>query len=201
MAELFFKAGFHGLKSGFKIDVVGDFLDELLVGDDAVGADDEHGAAEEAEFLDGDAIGRTEGKVAVIGEGFDGIDPGGPAPAGLGEGEVAADGQDADVVGKLGGFGIETAGLHVADGRVEGRNHADDQHLALVVGQRARGEKSGAASPTETPLPRRVRGLPWKVMMPVRSSIIISLHPPKNGSVALFCDVGNKNTPNLMACK
>ena len=108
MAELFFKAGFHGLKSGFKIDVVGDFLDELLVGDDAVGADDEHGAAEEAEFLDGDAIGRTEGKVAVIGEGFDGIDPGGPAPAGLGEGEVAADGQDADVVGKLGGFGIET---------------------------------------------------------------------------------------------
>src|SRR5699024_11734649 len=60
LAELFFKAGFHGLKSGFKIDVVGDFLDELLVGDDAVGADDEHGAAEEAEFLDGDAIGRTE---------------------------------------------------------------------------------------------------------------------------------------------
>ena len=31
----------------------------------------------------------------------------------------------------------------VADGRVEGRNHADDQHLALVVGQRARGEIIG----------------------------------------------------------
>lgn len=110
LAELFFKAGFHGPESGFEVDVVGDFLDDLFVGDDAVGADDEHGAAEEAEFLDGDAIGRTKGKVAVVGEGFDGVDPGGSAPAGLGEGQVAADGQDADVVGKLGGFGVETAG-------------------------------------------------------------------------------------------
>ena len=74
----------------------------------------------------------------MVGEGFDGVDPGGSAPAGLGEGQVAADGQDADVVGKLGGFGVETAGLHVADGRVEGRNHADDQHFALVVGPRKR---------------------------------------------------------------
>ena len=65
LAELFFKAGFHGPESGFEVDVVGDFLDDLFVGDDAVGADDEHGAAEEAEFLDGDAIGRTKGKVAV----------------------------------------------------------------------------------------------------------------------------------------
>ena len=86
LAELFFKAGFHGPESGFEVDVVGDFLDDLFVGDDAVGADDEHGAAEEAEFLDGDAIGRTKGKVAVVGEGFDGVDPGGSAPAGLGEG-------------------------------------------------------------------------------------------------------------------
>lgn len=75
LAELFFKAGFHGPESGFEVDVVGDFLDDLFVGDDAVGADDEHGAAEEAEFLDGDAIGRTKGKVAVVGEGFDGVDP------------------------------------------------------------------------------------------------------------------------------
>ena len=46
LAELFFKAGFHGPESGFEVDVVGDFLDDLFVGDDAVGADDEHGAAE-----------------------------------------------------------------------------------------------------------------------------------------------------------
>ena len=36
LAELFFKAGFHGPESGFEIDVVGDFLDDLFVGDDAV---------------------------------------------------------------------------------------------------------------------------------------------------------------------
>ena len=59
------RQGFHGPESGFEVDVVGDFLDDLFIGDDAVVADDEHGAAEEAEFLDGDAIGRTKGKPAL----------------------------------------------------------------------------------------------------------------------------------------
>ena len=79
----------------------------------------------------------------MVGEGFHGIHTRGPAPAGLGEGQVAADGQDAHVVGELGGFGVEASGLHVANRGIEGGHHAEDQHLALVVGHRAFGEVVG----------------------------------------------------------
>ena len=75
-AVLFGEAGLHGAEGGVEIDGVGDFPDDLFVGDDAVGADDEHGAAEETEFLDRNAVGRAEGQVAVVGQGFHGVHAG-----------------------------------------------------------------------------------------------------------------------------
>ena len=125
---------FHSLKNGIEVGLLRHLGHQLDILDLAI-LNYEHGTGEQAQLVDVDAPGFAEGAFAVVGERYDGLDASGSAPAGLGEGQIAGDGDNDDLVGQTGRFGVEAADFHVADGGVQRWHAYQHQNLVLIVGK------------------------------------------------------------------
>jgi len=101
---------------------------------DALGIEHEHGPGENLEFVDEDAPVRAETAVHVVAAGPHGLDVLGAAEPVHGERQVETDRDRIDPVAEGGQPPVECLGLHLADGRVERRDDADQRWLAAQVG-------------------------------------------------------------------